>query len=895
MLGGLLGLVGLSAVAGVLVTATVTPAIAVSGYAASSAITLFDNMPSYLAVNQPMLPTRIFVTDPNTGKPSGLASFYDQNRIPVKWEGVSTVMYDALISSEDPKFYEHGGVDLMGTIKAVASNVKDGTSRGGSSITQQYVKNVLTQECEQSKATKEEQDACYLEATVSEASAGIERKLQEMRYAIGLEKKYSKNDILLGYLNIANFGGTTYGIEAAAQRYFSTSASKLTLVQAATLAGMVQNPNYYRIDMPGGTKQAKDGTWLNSQADGFKPTLDRRNYVLGRMFEDGKITRAEYDEAKAAPVVPAIKNSDQGCQAARGAAYFCQYVKTIVLNDPAFGETPADRQKALRRGGLNIYTTLDLRLQQSAEQAIRDRIPSAMDGIELGSTGVSLEVGTGRVLAMAQNTQFDEDPSAPRGSSSIVFATDYQHGGSTGFGVGSTFKVFTLLDWLEKGHSTREPVDGVNRQAFKGFNCDGTPVPQTTKVDNFGRVGGYRGDAKRFTRDSLNSGYFAMAAKLNLCDIMRVADRLNVTTMQIGDVDANKDGTPEIKHGDTLSLSPDKEPHRTVQGPFDLLGSINFAPMSMASVYGTIANKGVQCTPRAIDRVTDAKGQELPLPASSCEQKIKPEVAATAADALAGVMSGNGTGVRARANDGIPVIGKTGTHETAHTSMVQTSTKVATFVWVGNIKGYTDLFQTYVDNGVLSNQRYFISRDIQARANELYGGDAFPPADRALTAVPETDLPNVVGKPVAEAQGILEAAGFQVVVGSPVPGTRANGVIETQDPGPGRVAVGTTITISPSNGQGRTVPETKGQSLQNAMAAVAGAEFNAQPGTCTEKADAGAGRVTGTNPAAGEVLPAGTVVTVNYESANCGGPGDGGGNGNGNGNGGNPGAGGDDD
>ena len=890
MLGGLLGLVGLSAVAGVLVTATVTPAIALSGYAASSAITLFDNMPSYLAVNEPMLPTHVYATNPNDGKPLELASFYDQNRIPVEWDEVSQTMYDALLSSEDPKFYEHGGVDLVGTVKAVASNVKDGTSRGGSSITQQYVKNVLTQQCEQDKSAEEQAD-CYGDATVAKGTEGIERKLQEMRYAIGLEKKYSKNDILLGYLNIANFGGVTYGIEAAAQRYFSTTAAKLTLAQAATLAGMVQNPNYYRIDMPGGTYTTKDGTVINSEADGYAETKQRRNYVLTRMHEDGKITKDEYLAAHEEPVTPVLSNKKQGCGTAGGSAFFCQYVKSIVLSDPAFGDTPEKRQEALRRGGLNIYTTLDLRVQDAAEAAIRNRVPTAIDGMELGSTGVTLETGTGRVLAMAQNTDFSEDPQAPRGSSSIVFATDYQHGGSTGFGVGSTFKLFTLLDWLEKGHSTREVLNGVDRTNWKGLNCDGAPISLTKKIGNFNKVGGYVGDVKRFTRDSLNSGFISMATQLNLCDIMRVADRFGLETFNL---DSSRTDVPV---GTALHLTQDKEPNiGRAPVPFDLLGSLNFAPIQMASVYASVANKGVQCTPKAIDKITNAKGEELPLPASSCEQKITPEVAATAADALAGVMNG-GTGNRANNYDGVPVIGKTGTHEQFHTSMVQASTKAATFVWVGNVSGFADLFHTWVPSGVLSDLRYAISRDIQGAANAVYGGDAFPPPDPNLSRLVLRDLPNVVGKSVDEAKSILSAAGFTPVVGQPVPGIQPAGVIEAQDPGAGKVAGGTTVTISPSNGQGRTVPETKGQSLQNAMAAVAGAGFNAQPGSCTEKANAGAGRVTGTSPGAGEVLPAGTTVSVNYDAANCGGPGDGGGDGggNGNGNGGKPDSGGDDD
>ncbi len=838
MLGGVLGLVGLSAIAGVLVTATVTPAIAVSGYAASSAITLFDNLPSYLEVDEPMLPTTIYAEDPNTGDQRELASFYDQNRTPVAWDEVATVMYDSIISSEDPRYYEHGGVDLIGTSRALLNNAGGGDTQGGSSISQQYVKNVLIQECEK-EAPADELEACWVKATQAKGIDGYERKLQEMRYAIAIEKEYSKNDILLGYLNIANFGGVTYGIEAAAQYYFGVSAKDLSITQAATLAGIVQNPNYYRIDQ-------KDNE-VNGEANGYEATENRRNYVLTRLYEDGKITEDEYKEAHASPVEPNIHPRQKGCITAGGSAYFCEYVKNVIENDPAFGETPEARRELLRRGGLKVYTTIDLTLQMAAEQAMKDNAPTNIPGMQFGSAGVSLEADTGRILQMVQNTEFSEDPevlNTQPGHSAQVWAADAEHGSSNGFSVGSTFKVFTLLDWLEHGRSINERLNGVNR-IFPAFNCDGNPMPfGTKKIGNFANNPGFFGSVRQFTEQSLNSGYFAMAQQLNLCDIMRVADRLDVKT------------------GDGKKIS------ENVQGPYDILGSFNVAPISMASVYATIANNGLQCPPKAIDKIVDADGNEMKLPDSKCEQKIKPEIAATAAAALSGVMNG-GTGGPAHAPDATPVIGKTGTHETLQTSMIQSSTKVATAVWVGNVEGEADLFRTYVPAGQVSQLRYYISKRIQGAANAAYGGDPFPPPDQNLTRQILADLPSVVGKSVTEAQNILWAAGFSPVVGEPVPGMQPEGLIETQDPGAGRVPSGTSVTISPSNGQGSTVPDVKGQSLQDAMAAIAGAGFVPERGDCEKKSKAGAGKVTGTSPGAGEVLTQGSKVSIDYQARKC--------------------------
>ena len=169
-LGGILGLVGLSAVAGVLITATVTPAIAVTGAAASSAITMFDKLPSVLEIEKLMLPSTIYYTN-SDGEDVELTQFYDQNREPVTYDEVAPVMYDAILSSEDPRYYQHGGVDLIGTTRALLSNAQGGETQGGSSISQQYVKNILIQQCE-SNAEGETADeeaaaklACWTEAT----------------------------------------------------------------------------------------------------------------------------------------------------------------------------------------------------------------------------------------------------------------------------------------------------------------------------------------------------------------------------------------------------------------------------------------------------------------------------------------------------------------------------------------------------------------------------------------------------------------------------------------------------------------------------------------------------------------------------------------------------------
>lgn len=805
VLGGLVGLVGLSAVAGLLVTASVTPVLAMTGLAGTQALTLFDQLPESLDPSTPMEQSTIYATAPD-GSQVELASFYEQNRVPVTYEQVSPTLYDAILSSEDKNFYSHGGVNIGATVKALVDNVRGTSSRGASTISQQYVKNVLIQKCEQDVDTtsdtySEDLQQCWLDATNATGAKGIERKLQEMRYAIQIEKDFSKNDILLGYLNIANFGGTVYGIEAAANYYFSTTAANLTVAQSATLAGIVQNPNTYRIDKPEGTITNSEGVALNTAADGYALTKDRRHYVLGRMLADGKITQAQYDEADASEITPALNPPTQGCASAGTSAYFCQYVKSIVLNDEAFGKTQQERTDLLRRGGLKIYTTLDYRIQNPAAESMSEIVPANADNQNFGAAGVSVEVGTGRILSMTQNTMFTETPTDDQAYTSLVFAGDKDHGNSGGFQVGSTYKLFTLIDWLEKGHSVNEVLNGSVQTNLRIPVCGAKQSTDTKKIGNFGGGGGGTSSVLNFTKNSLNSGYFAMASKLDVCDINKVADRMGVTLANGGKVtDENV--------------------------PFDVLGPKNISPLAMANAYATVASGGKYCSPRAIDRVVGADGKDRELPASSCTDGVlQPEIAATAAFALQSVMGGGGTGSRANPNDGTPLIGKTGTHDRWSTMMIESSTKVTTAVWAGRWQGQANIYQKRANGWNLNDMRYPLARAAQGAANAAYGGDAFPKPDGKLTRQQLTTVPSVVGKSVEEATGILTDAGFQVSIGGAVDSDLAAGLVAGQDP-TGEAANGATVTLTTSNGQGTTVPANLvGMSRAQATAALGAAGF----------------------------------------------------------------------
>ncbi|WP_426322726.1 transglycosylase domain-containing protein [Microbacterium sp. E-13] len=747
VLGGLVGLVSLSVIAGLLLVAPITPVLAITGHAARTAVSLFEGLPSYLEIDRLMLPTTIYARDPSSGQDVELTSFYDQNRVPVRFDEIAPVMYDAILASEDPRFYEHGGIDILGTTRALIKNAQGSAIQGGSSISQQYVKNVLVQRCERDAAPTETKSRfevlqeCWVQATQADGVPGYERKLQEIRYAVQLEQQYSKNDILLGYLNIANFGGTTYGVEAAARYYFSTTSARLTLGQAATLAGIVQNPNTFRIDRPGGSIFGDDGSTFNKAGDGsvddvtpgtlagldslladgkitpeqylaagdaYSATKGRQLYVLDRMREDGRITDDQYVAAAAEPIVPAIQPALTGC-AATGAPFFCQYVVNTVRSDPAyaaaFGDSAQQRQRSLTREGLNIYTTLDWRLQNASQGAMQFYAPATVSGMNFGSASVSIETSTGRVLAISQNNRFTEDADLAASDpvyTSLVYAGDSVHGVSDGFPTGSTFKLFTLIDWLETGHSLFETVDGTLRAIPRlRDHCEGTWVNRENHVvRNFGGVKGYVGTPMQFTAQSLNSGFLGMAEKLDLCDIENVAARMGVTRGTGAPID--------------------------IDGAAAIIGTNNIAPVTLAAAFATVANNGVYCVPRTIERVVNADGQELPVPGDRCSRAISPEVAAAAAFALQGVMVPGGTGAAGNPNDGTPMLGKTGTHEQIQTWLVESSTRVTTAVWAGNAIGEGDVFRASYNGRILSTLRLPIARDIQATANQLYPGGPFP-------------------------------------------------------------------------------------------------------------------------------------------------------------------------
>ncbi|MGX5718145.1 transglycosylase domain-containing protein [Arthrobacter sp. MAHUQ-56] len=655
-LGKILVFLGVSAVCGVLVAGLLVPAAAVSGSAASGSIQFFDSLPAELKVDPPSQTTRILAADG-----SEIASVYTENRTKVPLDQISPNMKNAIIAVEDSRFYEHGGVDTTGILRALVSTAR-GNKQGASTITQQYVNNVLNANL----AAAGEEDQIKLNGV----NKGVGDKLREMKLAIALEKEFSKDQILEGYLNIVFFNRDAYGIEAASRYFFSTTAKDLTLPQAALLAGLVNSPSAFDpITNPEKSKQ-------------------RRDLVLGLMLNQGKITQEEHDAAVATPVEPKVTQPKQGCAYAASAPYFCDYILHLLENNPAYGADVKERQRLIYGGGLTITTTLDPKAQATAQEQVDAAAGANPD--KWGASLVSVQPGTGKIISMAQNTSFLAG--AGGFNSQLNFNVDKldQNGsdlnGIGGFQPGSTMKPFTFAEWLNEGKSMNTVVNAAQRVYPIGYpwknTCgkvlDGYSTAQ--KNQGLGAADDLQNAEPQWYRpltvleglyNSINTVTFASAAQLDLCGIQKIVD---ATGLHSG-LPAGDDPHPKINMS-TLG---------------NLLGSTQTAPLTMASAFATFANDGKYCEPIAITAVTDALGKQLPAQSSSCRDAVKPDVARGVNYALQEVLNrGSGSLIQPRISTrtSFPIGAKTGTsNNNGSTWVVGHTTGLATAAWFGDPLG----------------------------------------------------------------------------------------------------------------------------------------------------------------------------------------------------------------
>jgi membrane peptidoglycan carboxypeptidase len=735
---------GASALCGVLVAGLVLPLLGGLGLAARVSADGFENLPAELET--PPLPerSRILAAD---GTP--LATFFYENRVSVPLSDVAPVLRQAIVAIEDSRFYDHGGIDLRGTMRAFVNNRAGSDVQGGSTLTQQYVKQVLLE----SAQNLEDQNA-RIEAQKAATEQSYGRKLRELRYAVSLEEQFTKDQILERYLNIAYFGAGAYGIEAAARHYFNVTAKKLNLAQAATLAGIVQQPSTF------------DPTRNPERS------LARRNVVLARMVEVGYATPEEAAAAKASKLILHVpRDAGNGCDRSE-APFFCDFVLKTILNDKAFGEKKEERLRLLLRGGLTITTTLDRKTQRSAQAALKNYVKPTD---KVASAVASVEPGTGKIKAMAVSRGFGD------GKGQIKFnpATDRAFGGSAGFQAGSSFKPFLAAAALEKGIPFSYPIKSPYQKTIGDVESCAGPLRDrwSPRNESASENGVYT--LKTGMEDSVNTYFAQLEEKIGVCRPVAIARELGMRRADGKPIGQNKSFT---------------------------LGTDNVSPLSMAEAYATFAARGTHCQAVAISRVVDPSGKSLAVPKAGCEQVLDEKIADGINELLQDVIK-NGTGRRAAI--GRPAAGKTGTHERIHVWFVGYTPELATAVWAGNPAGNKyrlenrtigGRFYASVCGGCLPGP---IWRQTMMGALKGVPVSRFVRPPSSVILGDAIRVPGVTGLSPSQARAILESAGLRVTVANkrePSLGAPRGTVAYTSPGYSAKIYPGQTVTLVISSG-----------------------------------------------------------------------------------------------
>ena len=482
-----LRLLVMCAAAGLVAAGAVLPVVGAAGLFARAATDSFQDLPADLKAPPPPERSRILAADGST-----IAAFFTQDRVNVPLGRVAPAMQHAIVAIEDSRFFEHGGVDVRGTFRAALTDVGHrGAVQGGSTLTQQYVKNALL-------------DA----GSRGAVQDSLARKVREARYAIELEKQLTKQQILERYLNIVYFGEGAYGVETAARRYFGTHASRLTVAQSALLAGLVQSPSSY------------DPLRDRSAAKA------RRNVVLERMVQVHLLDAVAAQKAERAPLGVHPHKAEIGCETS-SAPFYCDWVHAQLLADRRLGHTVAAREQRLMTGGLTIQTTLDPHAQRAAQRAVDTVVPP---GSRVATAVDVVQPGTGAVVAMAVDRGYGSH--AKRHETRINLAT----GGQSGFQAGSTFKLFTLAaavkEHLPLSQTFQAPPEMSFDSGFRG--CGGIDLGPWRQIHNAEDGEGGTFGLVRASWESVNTYFAQLERKTGVCTPWRLARAMGIHEVGTG-------------------------------------------------------------------------------------------------------------------------------------------------------------------------------------------------------------------------------------------------------------------------------------------------------------------------------------------------------------------------
>lgn len=756
----LLLIVGVSALAGVLLAGLALPVTAGLGLTARTGAEAFTDMTDEVEITPLAIRSRVVDNEGRT-----LARFYEENRVYVTIDKIAPGMIDATLAIEDHRFFEHGPLDLQGTTRAFISNLEAGqTVGGGSTLTQQYVKLVLLDQAD----TPEERAAVLADS----GPEGYMRKLRELRMAVNVERQYSKEEILERYLNIANFGGPSgranYGVEAAARYYFSTSAAELSLTQAATLAGLVQRPSSYE---PVGNPEAAIG---------------RRNTVITRMAEVGMISEHEAAEARQADLGLEITETPSGCVSS-WAPWFCDYVFAEILEMEELGETRAERESLLKRGGLTIKTSLDRDIQRSADKAVAKYVAPTDTAI---GTMATVEPSTGQIKAIANSRKYGPEGD---GYSMVNYAVDKKYGNANGIQAGSAFKPWVLAAAIKQGIPLTLRINAPNQinmtgKRFKACHPDYSryTVKEPWSPQNSTRGGNIT--LRQATEWSTNTYFVQLLQRTGICEPATIAQEAGIW----------------LQTEETL------EPQPLEQVASFTLGSNTVSPLAMAGGYGMFANRGEYCKSHAVVEVIDRDGNAIAKREPDCTRVLDAGVADGVNDVLQGVIETPGaTGNRMRLDGDRPAAGKTGTtNDSIAVWFVGYTPQLATAVAVADLEGE----QTTLDGRTYNGTRIPFAcggcipgpiwREMMNAALDGEPKEKFTRPDPKIVRGVDERVPDVRGAKADTATARLQDAGFDTHIAGEVASALAAGVVVSTEPSGGSiVASGSSVGLYISTGE----------------------------------------------------------------------------------------------
>lgn len=705
----------------------------------------WEGMEEELLKDEIHLPQKTVLLDRN-GKE--FAQFYSENRENVSLKKMNKDFTNGLIATEDSRFYTTNGFDPVGLGRSFVSTITGKEKQGASGITQQLVKNIL-----------------ILNATTPEELAEVQNrvvgtKLQEIKYAVHLGDKYSKDEILEMYANTVYFGNRAYGIKAAARTYFDTTPEKLTLPQTAMLAGVINNPTIF---------------------DPFRNPVnanERKNTVLWRMLQEKYIDQKQYDKAVKTKVNVKRGTTENGCGKS-AYPYYCDLVRQELLSNPAFGETYENRETFLYQGGLTVTTAMDPKAMKAATSAATD---AWGNGNRVVSGVAIIKPGTGQVVGIGQNRKWGNG----KNSTELIYATRERQ-------IGSSAKPFTLATAYEQGIDAGSKV--FNSDSF--YKPSGWEYPKPRGFSNFGYYNYGNVTGAKATRQSLNVWFVRMMQVTGVIPVAELSNRIGLSIPTDPAIATNESAVSPT----SLSLT---------------LGAWGASPIEMANAYSVFAAGGVKCNTVSIlsAKRTDT-GDTVKVSDPDCHQALMPNVANQMNRILQEPFKAGGTLPEFALNNGRKTAGKTGTSNNKGDAWVVGYTpQYSTAVWSGDPRGASKTLSSYTQYGSYKAGSLAgtggptsgpIWRNVMNKVHSGLPNKGFPaPSNDVASAIKATAIPDVIGLDVNTAITVLQDYGYKPVISESTTGSEevAPNTVVSQNPNGGNNGTHgqeVTLTLSPKS------------------------------------------------------------------------------------------------